>query len=62
MAQKQEKCAHPSCVCPRTKDSKYCSTYCQDAKDTMELSCNCGHAGCGTDAMVTEKTETVTGA
>jgi hypothetical protein len=32
------------------KDSKYCSTYCEDAGDTVELACNCGHAGCGVGA------------
>jgi hypothetical protein len=42
----KDKCAHPSCSCRRTADSKYCSQYCADAKGTMELSCNCGHPGC----------------
>jgi len=51
MADKKDKCAHPSCTCLRTKESKYCSPYCEAAKGTMELSCNCGHAGCGTDAL-----------
>ena len=27
-------------------DTGYCSPYCKDAGDTMEISCNCGHAGC----------------
>jgi len=53
MADKSTKCAHPSCTCPRTKDSKYCSPYCEAAKDTLELACNCGHAGCGTEAVQT---------
>ena len=34
----KEKCAHPSCACKATKDSKYCSQYCADAKGTMEIS------------------------
>jgi hypothetical protein len=25
---------------------KYCSQYCEDAADTTEISCNCGHIGC----------------
>jgi hypothetical protein len=41
-----EKCAHPACNCVAAKDSKYCSQYCDDASDTTELSCNCGHPGC----------------
>jgi hypothetical protein len=40
------KCAHPACNCTPKKDSKYCSQYCEDAKETVELSCNCGHGGC----------------
>jgi hypothetical protein len=41
-----KKCAHPACNCPAAQDSAYCSQYCKDAGDTLELSCNCGHAGC----------------
>jgi hypothetical protein len=40
------KCAHPACNCPASGDNKYCSNYCRDAGDTVELSCNCGHSGC----------------
>lgn len=46
MEPKSKKCAHPACTCPVDKDNKYCSQYCRDAKGTMEISCNCGHAGC----------------
>ena len=49
MAENQ-KCAHPACNCKAAKDSKYCSQYCQDAKGTLEIACNCGHAGCTTVA------------
>jgi hypothetical protein len=28
------------------EDTKCCSAYCQDAKGTVEIACNCGHAGC----------------
>jgi hypothetical protein len=45
MAQTQE-CTHPSCRCPAAGDSKYCSPYCEAAKNLTELSCNCGHADC----------------
>lgn len=47
-----EKCAHPACNCKAAPDSKYCSPYCEDAKGTTEISCNCGHAGCGTGATM----------
>jgi hypothetical protein len=46
----KDKCAHPSCNCKATKDSKYCSPYCEAAKDTTEISCNCGHTGCEVSA------------
>ncbi len=43
----QKKCAHPACQCMPQKDSKYCSTYCEDAgTDDVEISCDCGHEGC----------------
>ena len=41
-----KKCAHPACQCMTNEESKYCSTYCEDAKDTIEIACNCGHAMC----------------
>lgn len=46
METKSKKCAHPACSCPVGNDQKYCSQYCKDAGSTMEISCNCGHAGC----------------
>jgi hypothetical protein len=39
-----KKCAHPSCTCMTTE--KYCSTYCEENKDTVEITCRCGHPGC----------------
>jgi hypothetical protein len=41
-----KKCAHPACSCMVDANSKYCSEYCHDARDTLEIACNCGHAGC----------------
>ena len=41
-----KKCAHPACNCPAAQGDAYCSQYCKDAGDTVELSCNCGHTGC----------------
>ena len=60
----QEFCAHTGCNCTRREGSKYCSQYCEDAGTTLELACNCQHAGCGvegtfkheeTGELVTEK-------
>ena len=47
MANQTKKCAHPTRNCIASNHSKYCSQYCEDARGTMESSCNCGHAGCG---------------
>jgi len=41
-----KKCAHPSCHCQATADSKYCSPYCEAAGTTVEIQCNCGHPEC----------------
>jgi hypothetical protein len=40
------RCEHPACNCVVTGRDKYCSQYCHDARNTLELSCNCGHPGC----------------
>lgn len=42
----ENKCAHPSCVCTVREGEKYCSTYCENARDTLEIGCDCGHPGC----------------
>jgi hypothetical protein len=39
-----KKCAHPACNC--TTDEKYCSDYCRDAGDEVEIACDCGHDVC----------------
>jgi hypothetical protein len=46
MREQTKKCEHPACNCLVAKGTKYCSQYCEDAKETIELSCNCRHAGC----------------
>jgi hypothetical protein len=43
---KNNKCAHRLCSCIAPADSKYCSTYCEAAKDTTDIACGCEHAGC----------------
>ena len=45
----QKKCAHPACNCNVADSHDYCSPYCHDAKETVELACNCGHPGCAED-------------
>lgn len=42
-------CEHPGCSCPAAKGSDYCSAYCEGARDTLEITCECGHPGCASD-------------
>jgi hypothetical protein len=46
MALERDNCAHPGCNCMSVEDSDYCSAYCEGAADTVEILCECGHAGC----------------
>jgi len=46
MSETTKKCAHPACICTAPADSDHCSQYCKDAKETLEISCNCAHPGC----------------
>ena len=39
-------CKNPTCGCPATEGSKYCSTSCEGTGDTIELDCDCGHEDC----------------
>lgn len=50
MQEETKKCAHPACICRIAKNKTYCSQYCEDAGETLELSCNCGHPGCAISA------------
>ena len=43
------KCAHPACNCTVQKGGpfgKYCSEHCKEARDIIELHCDCKHPGC----------------
>ena len=43
------KCAHPVCECLVTHGGphgKYCSDHCKQAKDKIELRCDCQHQAC----------------
>ena len=46
MANESKKCKHPSCDCTVSGDDDYCSEYCRDARDTMEIGCGCEHPPC----------------
>ena len=46
MATTLKKCEHPACNCTAMADGSFCSPYCKAAKETTEISCNCGHPGC----------------
>lgn len=48
---KDRECAHPACGCRVDSDTKYCSQYCRDAGDKLEISCNCGHGDCKESAV-----------
>ena len=43
---KREKWAHKGCICMAGANSKYCSPYCEAAKDTTEIACGCEHSQC----------------
>jgi hypothetical protein len=48
-ASEVNKCAHPACNCRVSSNSEfgnYCSQHCEQAKDIVELKCDCGHPAC----------------
>jgi len=47
-----DKCAHPACECYPSNEEKYCSPYCHDAGDLVEIACDCGHADCISEGAV----------
>jgi hypothetical protein len=46
MSAPQKKCAHPACNCLVDQGKKYCSDYCHDSGNKIEIACNCHHAIC----------------
>jgi len=38
-----KKCAMANCLCIPPAGQKYCSPYCEAAKDSVTLECDCGH-------------------
>ena len=49
MAEDDNKCGHEGCVCNVGGEAEYCSDHCENAadQDITEISCDCGHPGCG---------------
>ena len=46
MTANSKKCAHKSCTCFAAEGSDYCSTFCENMKDTTTLECDCHHLTC----------------
>jgi len=44
------KCARPACNCVPADGKKYCSETCADAKRVTELTCQCEHPACQSQA------------
>ena len=40
------KCAMNGCLCMVPAGQKFCSNYCEAAKNTIKLQCDCGHPAC----------------
>jgi len=49
MADDDNRCGHEACACAVSGDREYCSDHCENAadQDITEISCDCGHPGCG---------------
>ena len=46
MSADTKKCAMAGCLCTVPAGQKFCSTYCEAAKNTIKLQCDCGHPAC----------------
>ena len=46
-----KKCAHEVCQCIPREGEKYCSAYCEGAKGTITLKCECGHPACASTSL-----------
>ena len=49
MADDDNRCGHEGCMCAVSGEQEYCSDHCRNAddQDITEISCDCGHSGCG---------------
>ena len=45
------KCDRPACNCVPVDGKKYCSETCSDAKGVTELTCQCQHPACRSQAL-----------
>jgi hypothetical protein len=48
-----KKCAHSACNCQVPAGQKFCSAACESARSVTELTCQCGHQGCQSEALKT---------
>jgi hypothetical protein len=46
MSADAKKCAMEGCLCRVPAGQKYCSAYCEAAKNQTKLECDCGHTDC----------------
>ena len=51
MTKDLKKCAHDTCNCIPKDGKKYCSTFCEDAKNVTTLKCDCPHPECSGRAI-----------
>jgi len=50
-AAEPKKCAMEGCLCMAEPGKKYCSNYCEAAKGTIKLQCDCGHDACAAQKL-----------
>jgi len=50
-AAEPKKCAMEGCLCIAEPGKKYCSNYCEAAKGTIKLQCDCGHDACAAQKL-----------
>jgi hypothetical protein len=46
-----KKCAMQGCLCEAAPGKKYCSNYCEAAKNSIKLQCDCGHEACSSQKL-----------
>ena len=49
----EKTCAHEGCTCTTAREDGYCSDYCatqESPAGDAAHACQCGHAGCDSDA------------
>jgi hypothetical protein len=51
MSTESKKCEMAGCLCMAPAGQKYCSSYCETAKDAVKLECDCGHPACDSQKL-----------